>query len=531
MSQETRPAIRWERDSNGVVTLTLDDPTQPVNTLNDLFVRAFAEAIDRLEAERESVTGVILRSAKSSFLAGGDLKRLVRVADRDEFFTDLQARKARLRRLERLGRPVVAILEGAALGGGLELALACHHRVAVRNSRTRIGLPEATLGLLPGSGGLVRTTRMLGGATALPLILSGIRLDLDEACALGLVDAVFDQAEEAEEAARVWIRSHPQVSQPWDGDSPAAVDPPVGEVAERLRNIEVFQPDAALAPAIATIRRLVAESSERPFDEMLSFESEALADLVVGAAAKRTIATVFLDTVGLRKRLPGVSTPPTAPSLVVFARDEATADRCRRAGIHRVATLLSGEPPSGTEGTVLEVVCHNATWSGDSDGLLRLFPDRLGDGGHVVEMAAPPEIFRAYASTLARAGALPFQVSVDGRGFRALTDQAAAAAEAELRADGLSTEDVALARRAVGMAMSPALRSQDVSARHVAAGTKIVDAVASAAVQATAEGILCNPEDLDVASVRLGGLPAWTGGAGRWRTLRTGAAASAEALG
>ncbi|NGP08315.1 enoyl-CoA hydratase/isomerase family protein [Rhodococcus sp. 14C212] len=528
MSQETRPAVRWERDSNGVVTLTLDDPTQPVNTLNDHFVHAFAEAIDHLESERDSISGVIVRSAKSSFLAGGDLKRLVRVADRDDFLTDLQIRKARLRRLERFGRPVVAMLEGSALGGGLELALACHHRVAVRNPKTRIGLPEATLGLLPGSGGLVRTTRMLGGATALPLILSGIRLDVDEACTLGLVDAVFDRPEQAETAARAWIRSHPQVSQPWDVDAPPAVAPPAGDVAQRLRNIQIFEPDAVLAPAVATIRRLVAESSEQPFDEMLNLESEGLADLVVGAAAKRTIATVFLDTVGMRRRLADKSAPPIAPPWTVFARDEATAERCRRAGIDRVTTLLSSKPSPDTAGAVLEVVCHSATWSGDSDGLLRLFPDRLGDGGHVVEMAAPIEIFDAFAPTLVRAGILPFLVSTEGQGMRALLEAAAVTAEEQLQADGFSTEDVVLARKAVGMAMSSVLRAQRASARHVAAGTQIVDAVASAAERAAAQGILCNPQDLDVASVRLGGLPAWTGGAGLWRALRTGTDNSAE---
>src|SRR5689334_2945696 len=137
-------AIRWKRDGDGVVTLTIDDPHQRVNTLNANFTESFVSTLDRLERERDGISGVILRSGKDSFLAGADLKRLLAVqpADRDAFVADVQVRKSRMRRLETLGRPVVAVLTGPAFGGGFELALSCHRRLAVRHGRASVGLPE-----------------------------------------------------------------------------------------------------------------------------------------------------------------------------------------------------------------------------------------------------------------------------------------------------------------------------------------------------------------------------------------------------
>jgi hypothetical protein len=170
------PVIRWGRDGDGIVTLTIDDPAQRVNTLNERFTRSFAAAVDRLYAERDSITGVVLTSGKPSFLAGGDLRDLFAVepAARDEFLASLIARKTRTRRLEQFARPVVAVVSGAVLGGGFELALACHHRIAVTGPRMVVGLPEVTLGLLPGGGGVVRLTRLLGPAAALPPLLADL---------------------------------------------------------------------------------------------------------------------------------------------------------------------------------------------------------------------------------------------------------------------------------------------------------------------------------------------------------------------
>ncbi len=161
--------IRWEQDADGVVILTLDDPSQGANTMNEAYARSMAATVDRLEAEKESISGVILTSGKKTFFAGGDLNNLRAVTPEqaEEFAAHLREIKGQLRRLETLGKPVVAAINGTALGGGLEIALATHRRIVVDDSKIQLGFPEVSLGLLPGGGGVVRTVRMLGIVNAL----------------------------------------------------------------------------------------------------------------------------------------------------------------------------------------------------------------------------------------------------------------------------------------------------------------------------------------------------------------------------
>src|SRR3954453_6459093 len=133
----TDSAVKYEKDADGIVVLTLDDPSSSANTMNQLYLESMGHAIDRLYAERDDeqdgVTGVVITSAKKTFFAGGDLKGVLAAGpdDAQQVFELAESVKAGLRRLEKLGRPVVAAINGAALGGGLEIALACHHRVVV----------------------------------------------------------------------------------------------------------------------------------------------------------------------------------------------------------------------------------------------------------------------------------------------------------------------------------------------------------------------------------------------------------------
>ncbi|PZF83360.1 3-hydroxyacyl-CoA dehydrogenase NAD-binding domain-containing protein [Jiangella anatolica] len=210
--------IGYERGDDGVVVLTLDDPDATVTTMHERFDRALRAAVDRLEAERADVTGVIVTSAKTTFCAGADLDLMLTAtrADAARIFARVEGVKADLRRLERLGVPVVAALNGTALGGGLEIALACHRRL-VADVPMRLGLPEVSLGLLPGFGGLTRTVRMLGLQRALTsVLLPGTRFDPAGALAAGLVDEIVP-AGRLLAAARQWIAAHPDAgSQPWD---------------------------------------------------------------------------------------------------------------------------------------------------------------------------------------------------------------------------------------------------------------------------------------------------------------------------
>src|SRR3954462_1686560 len=187
---ETQTAVRYDRDSDGVVTLTIDDPDASANTMNEAYRDGMRAAIDRLEREKDEITGVVIASAKKTFFAGGNLNLLKQATPEvaDQLFEQSMSIKVDLRRLETIGKPVVAAINGAALGGGLEIGLACHHRVAAEG-RYEIGLPEVTLGLLPGGGGVVRTVRMLGIQTALlEVLLQGQRYKPEQAKEKGLVD-------------------------------------------------------------------------------------------------------------------------------------------------------------------------------------------------------------------------------------------------------------------------------------------------------------------------------------------------------
>ncbi|MGA7049841.1 MAG: enoyl-CoA hydratase/isomerase family protein, partial [Mycobacterium sp.] len=151
----TENTIQWDKDADGIVTLTLDDPTGSANVMNEHYQESMHKAVERIVAERDSITGVVITSAKKTFFAGGDLKAMINLGPENagDAFDMVEGVKRDLRALETLGKPVVAAINGAALGGGLEIALACHHRIAADVKGSQLGLPEVTLGLLPGGGG------------------------------------------------------------------------------------------------------------------------------------------------------------------------------------------------------------------------------------------------------------------------------------------------------------------------------------------------------------------------------------------
>src|ERR1700743_785783 len=177
-------------------------------------------AVEKLVEEKDSVTGVVITSAKKTFFAGGDLKGMIQLGPENagEAFDTVESVKRDLRALETVGKPVVAALNGAALGGGLEIALACHHRIAADVKGSQLGLPEVTLGLLPGGGGVTRTVRMLGIQNAFVSVLSqGTRFKPAKAKETGLVDEVLPTVEELVPAAKAWIKANPDShEQPWD---------------------------------------------------------------------------------------------------------------------------------------------------------------------------------------------------------------------------------------------------------------------------------------------------------------------------
>src|SRR5258707_11812205 len=200
--------IQWDKDADSIVTLTMDDPTGSANVMNEHYAESMHNAVEKLVAEKDSITGVVITSAKKTFFAGGDLKGMIKAQPEDagEFFSTVESIKADLRKLETFGKPVVAAINGAALGGGLEIALACHHPIAADAKGSVLGFPEVTLGLLPGGGGVPRTVRMFGIQKAFMEILSqGTRFKPAQAKEIGLVDELVSGADDLVPAAKAWI--------------------------------------------------------------------------------------------------------------------------------------------------------------------------------------------------------------------------------------------------------------------------------------------------------------------------------------
>jgi 3-hydroxyacyl-CoA dehydrogenase/enoyl-CoA hydratase/3-hydroxybutyryl-CoA epimerase len=295
--------ISWDLDADGILTLTMDDPDQRANTMNDTFRTSLTATVDRLQAEQESITGVIVTSAKSTFFAGGDLRLLSKVTDdtAEDFFVHAQAMKADLRRLEQFDRPVVAALNGTALGGGLEIALACHRRIALDSNKIQFGLPEVTLGLLPGGGGVVRTVRMLGIQDALmKVLLQGQRLNPAAAVETGIIDELVGTPDELIAQAKSWIAANPDAAQPWDrqgykipGGTPS--NPKFAAMLPAFPANLRKQLKGAPMPAPHHIMCVAVEGSQVDIDTALRIETRYLTDLVRGQVSKNMIQAFWFD--------------------------------------------------------------------------------------------------------------------------------------------------------------------------------------------------------------------------------------------
>jgi len=304
---ENQSAVRYERDADGVVTLTLDDPTASANTMNELYLESMATAVQRLYDEVDDVTGVVIASAKKTFFAGGNLKAMVQATKDDaaEIFAMGEAIKAGLRRLELFPRPVVAAINGAALGGGFEICLATNHRIAVDDNRVEIGLPESSLGLLPGGGGVTRAVRLLGLQPALmDVLLPGTRFKPQAAKEKGLVDELVATREELVPAAKAWIlqnRENPAASvNPWDADGyrmPGGTpsNPKLAAFLPAFPALLRKQTKGAVYPAARAILSAAVEGAQVDFDTASRIESRYLTNLIVNQGSKNMIQAFFFD--------------------------------------------------------------------------------------------------------------------------------------------------------------------------------------------------------------------------------------------
>ncbi len=348
--------IKWEQDSDGVVILTLDDPNQSANTMNEAYKASMSATVDRLEAEKDSISGVIITSAKKTFFAGGDLNDLkkARKEDAAEVAVMVRELKRDLRRLETLGKPVVAAINGAALGGGLEIALATHYRVIVDDSKAVLGFPEVQLGLLPGGGGVTRSVRMFGIANALlQLLLQGQRLRPDKSLEMGLVNEVVGSRDELVPAAKKWIAANPEAVQPWDvkGYKIPGGTPSTPALAA---NLPAFPANlrktikGANYPAPHHIMAAAVEGAQVDFDSAIEIEGRYFVDLVTSQVAKNMIQAFFFDLQkvnGDRDRPEGLE-PTSVKKVVVLGAGmmgAAIAYVSAKAGIEVVLKDVSQE--------------------------------------------------------------------------------------------------------------------------------------------------------------------------------------------
>ena len=275
--------------------------------MNELYQSSMEAAVQRLYDEQDDVTGVVLASAKKTFFAGGNLKSMVTATpdDADEIFAMGEAVKSSLRRLETFPRPVVAAINGAALGGGLEIALAANRRIAVDDRSVKIGLPESTLGLLPGGGGVTRVVRMLGLQSALmDVLMPGTQFDPQGALAKGLIDEVLPTREELVPAAKAWILAHQgdedAAKNPWDraGYKMPGGTPKTPALAQFLPAFPALlrkQTKGAIYPAPRAIMSAAVEGAQVDFDTASRIESRYFTNLVVSQQSKNMIQAFFFD--------------------------------------------------------------------------------------------------------------------------------------------------------------------------------------------------------------------------------------------
>ncbi|MFB8078873.1 3-hydroxyacyl-CoA dehydrogenase NAD-binding domain-containing protein [Streptomyces sp. NPDC056013] len=374
MSEST--TIRWEQDATGIVTLVLDDPNQSANTMNQAFRASITAIADRVEAEKDSIRGIIYTSAKKTFFAGGDLKDMVQAGPEhaQDIFDGALEMKNALRRIETLGKPVVAAINGAALGGGYEIALASHHRVALDAPGSKIGLPEVTLGLLPGGGGVTRTVRLMGITDALlKVLLQGTQYTPRRALDNGLVHEVAATPEEMMAKAIAFIDTHPESQQPWDvpgyripGGTPSN--------PKFAANLPAFpanlrkQLNGAPYPAPRAIMAAAVEGSQVDFATAATIESRYFTELVTGQTAKNMIQAFFFDLQAVNSgasRPQGIEPRPVRRVAVLGAgmMGAGIAYSCARAGIEVVLKDVSAE--SAAKGKAYsEALCAKAVKRG-----------------------------------------------------------------------------------------------------------------------------------------------------------------------
>ena len=296
--------IRYQLQ-DGIATITFDEPDSPVNTMSLQWQDDMDAVAAHVLQDKDAIQGIVLESAKATFFAGADLKGTMRLRESDagRIFNEIERVKKNFRAIETLGKPVVSCLNGTALGGGWEVALVGHHRIAIDDRKIQFGLPEVTLGLLPGASGVTKLTRHLGLMGAQPYLVEGKLFSPAEAKNLGLVHDLVAAGDNARSEMRAkalaWIAGNPKAQHPWEAkgykvpgglpSSPAVA----GMLAVAPAMIK--KQTRGLYPAPEAIMACMVEGLQVDIETALRIESRYLAKLMTGSNARAMINTFFFN--------------------------------------------------------------------------------------------------------------------------------------------------------------------------------------------------------------------------------------------
>ena len=302
-------AITLVVGDDGIAIATMNLAGRPMNVVNDVLMGALAETVERVAGDA-AIKGLVLASGKADFCAGGDLDRISAFDSAQQVFDASQAMKAVLRRMETCGKPVAAAIAGHALGGGLEIALACHARFVLDDPKIKLGQPEVKLGLLPGGGGTVRLPRLVGIQSALQIMGEGGDLSPAKAQGMGLVTELAPDREALLQQARAWVAANPKARQPWD--QPKFRFPGGDARSPAVAQMLAVAPSVAAArsygnyPALTHIMSSVFEGGLLDFESASTVESRYFAACAMSQASRNMIGTLWYQLNAIKK---GASRP------------------------------------------------------------------------------------------------------------------------------------------------------------------------------------------------------------------------------
>ncbi len=304
--------IKYKKDTDNIVTLTLDMGERHENVVNHQMYQYFKPVLTHLQKEKAKGTlkGIILTSAKKNFLEGGELEYLHTSIDANEIYEQSLTLNKFFRALEYPGVPVVAAINGSALGTGFEFALACHHRIVVDDSKIRLGHPEVTVGLMPGNGGVTRLLWLLGLEKAYTVLTNGKKYRPQEALKVGIIDAIAPNQKAMMELAKQWLLTNKEGRRPWDiADEQipegTANDPQIAQVIQKLA-AQLSKETYNNYPAPQAILNTLVEGSKVDFDIATTIESRYFTELALRPETRNMINTFWYDYNAIKK---GINRP------------------------------------------------------------------------------------------------------------------------------------------------------------------------------------------------------------------------------